>query len=94
MFRKRKSTEPGTSGKNLDQSRCEYGFDAFCGVSPLITWTLIAKRQRVADGTKILLDIAKESSDWFAPLKSVLGGVCALVKHYEVIVERIAVVHD
>jgi len=43
---------------------------------------------------KILLDIVKESSDWFAPLKSVLGGVCALVKHYEVIVERMAVAHD
>ena len=46
------------------------------------------------DGTKILLDIAKESSDWFVPLKSVLGGVCALVKHYEVIVERTAAVYN
>jgi len=43
-----------------------------------------AKRQRVADGAKILLDIAKESSDWFPPLKSALGGVSALIKHYEV----------
>ena len=60
------------------------GFDAFCVVTPLIAWAVLAKRQRVAEGTKILLDIAKESSDWFAPLKSALGGVCALVKHYEV----------
>ena len=59
------------------------GFDAFHGVCPLTTWVLLAKKQRVADSVMILLDIAKESSDWFAPLKSVLGGVCALVKHYE-----------
>ena len=37
---------------------------------------------------KILLDVAKESSDWFPPLKSALGGVNALIKHYEVLVER------
>jgi len=36
---------------------------------------------------KILLDVAKESSDWFPPLKSALGGVNALIKHYEVFVE-------
>ena len=45
-----------------------------------------AKRQRITDGAKILLDIAKESSDWFGPLKSALGGMNALIKHYEVIV--------
>ena len=36
------------------------------------------------DGVKILLDIAKESSDAFPPLKSALGGVTALIAHYEV----------
>ena len=36
---------------------------------------------------KILLDVAKESADWFPPLKSALGGVNALIKHYEVLVE-------
>ena len=40
--------------------------------------------QRAVDGAKILLDIAKESSDWFPPLKAALGGVGALIKHYEV----------
>jgi len=40
--------------------------------------------QRAVDGVKILLDIAKETSDWFPPLKSALGGVNALIKHYEV----------
>ena len=39
----------------------------------------------------MLLDIAKESSDWFPPLKSALGGVCALVKHHEVMANRVAV---
>jgi len=53
-----------------------------------------AKKERAADVAKILLDVAKESSDWFAPLKAALGGVCALVKHYEVIVEWVAVVHN
>jgi len=32
----------------------------------------------------VLLDIARESSDWFPPLKACLGGINALVKHYDV----------
>ena len=52
----------------------------------LTDWWLQAKKQRITDGAKILLDIAKESSDWFGPLKSALGGVNALIKHYEVLV--------
>ena len=59
-------------------------------VGPLIAWNPLAKKQRVADSVKILLDIAKESSDWFPPLKSALGGVSALIKHYEVSVEWMA----
>ena len=43
---------------------------------------------------KILLDVAKESADWFGPLKSALGGVSALVKHYEVLGEYTTVVHS
>jgi hypothetical protein len=66
------------------------GFNTRCGVNSLTTrWP--AKRQRVVDGVKILLDIAKESSDWFGPLKSALGGVNALIKHYEVFFECITV---
>ena len=45
------------------------------------------------DSVKILLDVAKESADWFPPLKSALGGVSALIRHYEVLVERVNVVH-
>ena len=40
--------------------------------------------ERTAGGVKILLDIVKESSDVFPPLKAALGGVAALIKHYEV----------
>ena len=43
-----------------------------------------AKKQRFTDGMKMLLDFAKESSDWFPPLKAALGGMNALIKHYEV----------
>ena len=57
------------------------------GISPSTTRRILAKKQRVAEGIKILLDIAKESADWFPPLKSALGGVSALVRHYEVLVE-------
>ena len=64
---------------NLDVS----GLDTFHGVSPLTAWIPVAKK-RVESGVKILLDVAKESADWFPPLKSALGGVNAHIKHYEV----------
>ena len=64
------------------------------GLSSLTLCGLPAKKQRVADGVKILLDIAKESADWFPPLKSALGGVNALIKHYEVLVERMTLVYN
>ena len=35
-------------------------------------------------GAKILLNIAKESADVCGPLKSVLGGICAVYDQYEV----------
>ena len=50
--------------------------------------------QRIADAVKITLDIAKESSDWVPPLKSALGGVTALIKHYEVLISRTIFVHS
>jgi hypothetical protein len=37
-----------------------------------------------------LLDIAKESSDVFPPLKGCLGGISALIKHYEVCRSKIS----
>ena len=85
MFKKRKLTGSRTPETNVDQSRCER-FRHPPWANPLITWSLLAKKQRVVDVVKILLDIAKESADWFPPLKSALGGVTALIKHYEVLV--------
>ena len=66
------------------------GHDTFHGISPLTACTPLAKKKRAQDGIKILLDVAKESADWFPPLKSALGGVSALIRHYEVSVEWIA----
>ena len=68
------------------------GSSAFCTASSLVAHRLSAKRQRITDCVKILLDISKESSDWLPPLKSALGGVTALIKHYEVFAEPIDVV--
>ena len=68
--------------------------NTFCVISLLTTRRLPAKTQRVTEGVKILLDVAKESADWFPPLKSALGGVNALVKHYEVLGERTTVVYS
>ena len=61
--------------------------------SPLATWILLAKKQRVVDGAKVL-DVAKESADWFPPLKSALDGVNALIKHFEVSIGRVDVVQS
>jgi hypothetical protein len=56
---------------------------------------LPATKRKVADCAKILLDIAKESADWFPPLKSALGGVNAVIRHYEVLfVSLVAVAND
>jgi len=41
----------------------------------------------------MLLDIAKESSDAFPPLKACLGGINALIKHYDVRLYRIPTVN-
>lgn len=46
--------------------------------------TISAKTQRFIDATKMLVEIAKESADACPPLKSCLGGICELIKHYEV----------
>ena len=61
-------------------------FNAFGTIGPLTIRWLLAKKQRATEGIKILLDVAKESSSWLPPLESALGGVNALIKHYEVFV--------
>ena len=68
-------------------------FNTFRKVSPSTARPLLVKKQRVTEGVKILLDIAKESSDWFPPLAAVLGGVNTLIRHHEVLVEWTVIVH-
>ena len=93
MFQKRRLTISGAGGSNADPNRCEC-IQHLPSSQPSDYLNLQAKRQRVVDGAKILLDVAKESSDWFPPLKSALGGVSALIKHYEVLVELVAATHN
>jgi len=92
-FRKRPLANSEVSGSNSDPGRSEwvqhFAYSQFTNglASP-------EKRRRIADGVKVFLDIVKESSDWFPPLKAALGGVSALIKHYEVLVEWATVVHN
>jgi len=93
MFQKRRLTNPEASGDNASPNRCEQV--QYLPSSQLPDrLNLSAKRKRVADGAKILLDVANESADWFPPLKSALGGVNALIKHYEVLVELVAISYN
>ena len=93
MFRKQRLTNSGASGSNADPNRCERTYRL--PQSKLSDRrNLPAKRQGVVDGAKILLDLAKESSDWCPPLKSALGGISALIGHYEVLVKLVAVAHS
>lgn len=62
-------------------------FNTLCRVGTLTTRWLSAKTQRMTEGMKIFLDVAKESADWFPPLKSALNGVSSLINHYEVLVK-------
>lgn len=52
--------------------------------SPLPKFCTADLISAAGSGAKILLRIAKESADVFGPLKSVLGGVCAIYDQYEV----------
>jgi len=88
MFKKRHSTNPRATGSDIDPVQ------RLLSSQPFDRSSLRAKRQRVADAAKILLDVAKDSSDWFPPLKLALVGVNALIKHYEVLAELVAVAHN
>ena len=93
MFPTRHLTNPGAAGSNADPSLCES--TQRLPLSKLFDRpNLTARRRRVVDGANILLDITKESSDWFPPLKSALGGVNALIRNYEVSVELVAATHN
>ena len=91
MFRKRRLVNSEAGGSNADPNQCEWVQRLS---SSQLCLSFLAKGQRVVDGAKILLDVAKESSDWFPPLKSALGGVSALINHYEVLVGLVVVTHN
>ena len=93
MLKKRRLTNPGASGSNADANPCEQ-IQRLPSSKLFDCLNLAAKKQRVVDFAKILLDVAKESSDWLPPLKSALGGVSALIKHCEVLVGFLAVAHN
>ena len=76
----------GAAESNADPNRCELT-QRLPSSKLFDSLNLTAQGQRVADDAKTLLDIAKESSDWFPPLEPALGGVNTLIKHYEVSVE-------
>ena len=86
MFQKRRLAGPGAAGSNGDPNRCEL-IRRLPSSKLFDRLNLTAKGQRVENSSKTLLDVAKESSDWFPPLKSALGGLNALIEHYEVLVE-------
>ena len=86
MSQEQHLTNPGAAGDNTDPNRCEL-IQRLPSSKLFDRLNLTAKGQRVADSSKTLLDVAKESSDWFPPLKSALGGLNALIEHYEVLVE-------
>ena len=93
LFRKRRLAKVDASEGDSDPSRSE--LIQHPTRSQLTSgFTSSEKKQRIVGCVKVLLDIATESSDWFPPLKSALGGVSTLIKHYEVLVERMVVVHN
>ena len=51
---------------------------------PVDIGILAGKRCRRLECAKTLLDIARESADWFPPLKGAVRGVSALFKDCEV----------
>ena len=93
MFKKRRPTNSGAPENHRGPSGCER-IPSCLRDQPFNHLDFPARKQRVIDGAKVLLDIARESADWFPPLKSALGGVNALIKHYEVLVESTAVVYN
>ena len=54
------------------------------------SWLSTAAKEQSINATKAMLGIANELADAFPPLKSCLGGINALIMHYNVGSSRIA----
>jgi len=63
--------------KNLGPSDRTFGNGAETQIEP--SWMSAAY-----SSTKVVIDVVKESSDVFPPLKSVASGLAAILKHYDV----------
>jgi len=57
----------------------DHTFDEGAATQNESSWTSAAY-----SSTKVVLDVVKESSDVFPPLKSVASGLAAILKHYDV----------
>lgn len=55
---------------------------------------LPAKRKMIVEAANMLFDVAKESADWFPPLRSALGGMNAVIVHHQVALGLTAVAHN
>ena len=63
--------------KHLESS--DHTFDEGAATQNESSWIAAAY-----SSTKVVIDVVKESSDVFPPLKSVAGGLAAVLKHYDV----------
>lgn len=84
------SEKRSTEDARRESGRSESSSDRKLPVSlesPLSKFCIAARVDLISvvgSGAKILLNIAKDSSDVFTPLKSVLGGISAICDQYEV----------
>jgi len=72
----RTRSTPGVD-KNLESS--DHTFDEGTASQSESNWMSTAY-----SSTRVVIDVVKESSDVFPPLKSVAGGLAAILKHYDV----------
>ena len=66
-----------SEGRNLESS--DHTFDEGAATQNESGWMSAAY-----SSTKVVIDVVKESSDVFPPLKSVASGLAAILKHYDV----------
>ena len=84
------TSEKAAPNRRRDGNRVKFMYEIELSSPPETHGFFAAKKQRFIDAAKTLLDIANESADVFPPLKSCLGGISVLIKHYEVRLRRIA----
>ena len=75
--------DPRISVHDVDETKAPklsgYGVDPTAAYENNPTW-----KSTLYSGTKVAIDIVKEASDVFIPLKSAAGGLSAVLKYYDV----------